>query len=143
LRARKWAWMQPYVDPVVLAACLPCGAAPALFRPARGHVRHPAVAPEDLDAHVRSIAEAAGRRHGFTDHYTYVARVGRATLIEITFVTPPGWQVEGIGQLDRIRQEVGEALGGKGPDRWLTIAFTEDPTWGDDPHLKARPAQCQ
>jgi predicted Co/Zn/Cd cation transporter (cation efflux family) len=88
------------------------------------------LAPKDLDAHVRKVADAAQARHGFSDHYSYVARVGRATLIEITFVTPAGWQIDGIGQLDSIRNEVGTAIGGKGPDRWLTIAFTEDPTWG-------------
>jgi predicted Co/Zn/Cd cation transporter (cation efflux family) len=130
LEGTKWAWMQPYVDPVVLAlVCLVVLPLPfSDLREAMSGILR--VAPEDLDAHVRSIAEAAKAKHGFTDHYTYVARVGRATLIEITFVTPPGWQVQGIGQLDRIRQEVGTALGGKGPDRWLTIAFTEDPTWG-------------
>jgi predicted Co/Zn/Cd cation transporter (cation efflux family) len=124
------AWMQPYVDPVVLAlVCLIVLPLPfSDLREAMSGILR--VAPEDLDTHVRGIAEAARIRHGFTDHYTYVARVGRATLIEITFVTPPGWEVQGIGQLDRIRQEVGEALGGKGPDRWLTIAFTEDPAWG-------------
>jgi predicted Co/Zn/Cd cation transporter (cation efflux family) len=129
LDGTRWAWMQPYVDPVVLAAV--CAVVlPMPFSDLRaalaGILR---VAPEDLDSHVRAVSDAAMARHGFTDHFTYVARVGRATLIEITFLTPRGWKVTSIGQLDTIRQEVGEALGGKGPDRWLTIAFTEDPDW--------------
>jgi predicted Co/Zn/Cd cation transporter (cation efflux family) len=129
LDGTRHAWMMPYVDTVVLAAvCLVV--APLPFSDLRaamvGILR---VAPEDLDTHVRKVASDATARHGFVDDYTYVARVGRATLIEITFVTPPGWPVQTIGQLDRIRQEVGAALGGKGPDRWLTIAFTEDPDW--------------
>jgi predicted Co/Zn/Cd cation transporter (cation efflux family) len=130
LDGTAWAWMRPYVDPVVLAAvCLVVLPLPfSDLRSAMAGILR--LAPKDLDAHVRKVADAAQARHGFSDHYSYVARVGRATLIEITFVTPAGWQIDGIGQLDRIRNEVGTAIGGKGPDRWLTIAFTEDPTWG-------------
>jgi predicted Co/Zn/Cd cation transporter (cation efflux family) len=129
LEGTRYALMMPYVDPVVLAlVCLVVLPLPfSDLREAMAGILR--IAPEDLDRHVRSVAAKAKARHGFIDDYTYVARVGRATLIEITFVTPPGWEVQGIGQLDRIRQEVGEALGGKGPDRWLTIAFTEDPDW--------------
>jgi predicted Co/Zn/Cd cation transporter (cation efflux family) len=129
LEGTAWVWMRPYVDPVVLAAvCLVVLPMPfSDLRAAMAGILR--IAPEDLDAHVRSVAEAARSRHGFIDDYTYVARVGRATLIEITFVAPRGWAVSGLGQLDAIRQEVGEAVGGKGPDRWLTIAFTEDPDW--------------
>jgi predicted Co/Zn/Cd cation transporter (cation efflux family) len=129
LEGTRHAWMMPYVDPVVLAlVCLVVLPLPfSDLRAAMAGILR--VAPEDLDAHVRTVTAAAMVRHGFLDDYTYVARVGRATLIEITFVTPPGWAVSSIGQLDEIRQEVGEALGGKGPDRWLTIAFTEDPAW--------------
>jgi predicted Co/Zn/Cd cation transporter (cation efflux family) len=129
LEGTKASWLLPYVDPVVLAVvCLVVLPLPfSDLRTAMAGILR--IAPEDLDAHVRGVAAAARARHGFADDYTYVARVGRATLIEITFVTPPGWAVTGIDQLDRIRQEVGEALGGKGPDRWLTIAFTEDPDW--------------
>jgi predicted Co/Zn/Cd cation transporter (cation efflux family) len=129
LDGTAWAWMRPYVDPVVLATvCLVVLPLPFsdLREALAGILR---VAPEDLDARVRSVAAEAKARHGLADDYTYVARVGRATLIEITFVAPPGWKLSGVGQLDAIRQEVGEALGGKGPDRWLTIAFTEDPHW--------------
>jgi predicted Co/Zn/Cd cation transporter (cation efflux family) len=129
LDGTRHAWMRPYVDPVVLAAvCLVVLPLPfSDLRAALAGILR--VAPEDLDAHVRGVAARASARHGFVDDYTYVARVGRATLIEITFITPPGWAITSIAQLDRIRQEVGEAVGGKGPDRWLTIAFTEDPDW--------------
>ncbi len=130
LEGTKWDWMQPYVDPVILAAvCLVVIPIPLsdLRAAVAGILR---IAPKDLDRHVSAVAEAARARHGLAKSYTYVARVGRATLIEITFLAGPGWEVSGIGQLDAIRHEVGEALGGKGPDRWLTIAFTEDPDWG-------------
>ena len=30
---------------------------------------------------------------------------------------------------DAIRDEIGDALGGEGTDRWLTIVFTTDEEW--------------
>jgi predicted Co/Zn/Cd cation transporter (cation efflux family) len=129
LGGTRYAWLRPYVDPVVLAAvCLVVLPLPfSDLRSALAGILR--VAPEDLDQRVRSVSDAAMTRHGFTDHFTYVARVGRATLIEITFIAPRGWAVSSIAELDAIRQEMGEALGGRSPDRWLTIAFTEDPNW--------------
>jgi predicted Co/Zn/Cd cation transporter (cation efflux family) len=129
LQGTRHAWMMPYVDPVVLAVvCLVVLPLPfSDLRAALAGILR--VAPEDLDAHVRKVAAETRARHGFVDDYTYVARVGRATLIEITFIAPVDWKLSGIAHLDRIRHEVGEALGGKGPDRWLTIAFTESADW--------------
>jgi predicted Co/Zn/Cd cation transporter (cation efflux family) len=129
LEGTSQAWLQPYVDPVILAlVCLAVIPLPfADLRRAISGVLQ--IAPEDLDRRVRSVADAAQARHGFADTYTYVAQVGRATLIEIHFVTPPDWPVAGIGTLDAIRQRVSDDLGGEGPNRWLTISFTEDPEW--------------
>ena len=30
-----------------------------------------------------------------------------------------------------LRDEIGEAIGGDSPDRWLTIAFTTDREWAE------------
>jgi predicted Co/Zn/Cd cation transporter (cation efflux family) len=129
LEGTSLAWVQPYVDPVILAlVCLVVIPMPfADLREAVAGILR--VAPEDLDQHVLTVAAAARERHGFADSYTYVAQVGRATLIEIHFITPPGWPLSSVAQLDAIRQEVGDAIGDEGPNRWLTISFTEDPAW--------------
>ena len=131
MEGTRVAWMQPYVDPAVLAVvCLVVLPLPfADLREAVADILR--IAPADLDARVIAVAEAAKARHGFADVYTYVARIGRSTLIEIDFLTPPGWPVGSIAELDAIRHEVGGALGDEGPDRWLTIAFTTDPEWAD------------
>lgn len=123
------AWMQPYVDPAVLAlVCL--AVLPLPFGDLRNAVSDILrIAPADLDAHVIGVAEAAKQRHGLTDAYTYVARIGRSTLIEIDFLVPADWPVGSIAQLDAIRREVSDALGDEGPDRWLTISFTGNPKW--------------
>jgi predicted Co/Zn/Cd cation transporter (cation efflux family) len=129
LEGTNLAWMQPYIDPAVL--CLVCLVViPLPFADLRQAVRGILrTAPEDLDGHVIAVAAAAQARHGLSDAYTYVAQVGRATLIEINFITPAGWPVTTIAKLDAIRQEVGDALGNEGPDRWLTISFTEKANW--------------
>jgi predicted Co/Zn/Cd cation transporter (cation efflux family) len=33
-----------------------------------------------------------------------------------------------VTRIDALRAEIGDAIGGAGPDRWLTILFTADPT---------------
>ncbi|WP_276570793.1 hypothetical protein [Halochromatium glycolicum] len=32
-----------------------------------------------------------------------------------------------LTEIDALRDEIGHATGGVGPDRWLTITFTADP----------------
>ena len=32
-----------------------------------------------------------------------------------------------VSEIDALRAEIGDAIGGAGPDRWLTIVFTADP----------------
>jgi predicted Co/Zn/Cd cation transporter (cation efflux family) len=50
-------------------------------------------------------------------------------LIDIHFVVPPGWALDSVARLDAIRNEIGAEIGEEGPNRWLTICFTEDPEW--------------
>lgn len=122
------AW-QPMVDPAILAlVCLVV--LPMPFSDLRAAVRDIfLVAPDDLDARVTEVAARAAARHGFVEAQTYVARVGRSTLVDIHFVVPPGWAVGSIADLDAIRDRVGAEIGGEGPNRWLTICFTEDAEW--------------
>lgn len=129
MEGTAWEPWQPYVDPAILAlVCLAILPLPlADLRAALSDIL--LVAPEDLDARVTKVASETVARHGFADAYTYVARVGRSVLIEIHFLVPPGWAVSSVAELDAIRDEVGEALGGEGPNRWLTICYTEDPDW--------------
>jgi len=32
-----------------------------------------------------------------------------------------------VAEINALRDEIGRAIGGAGPDRWLTITFTADP----------------
>jgi len=62
---------------------------------------------------------------------SYVARVGRGKQIELNFIVPKGGPAKRLEEWDRIRDEIGAAIGDDTPDRWLTIAFTTDSEWAD------------
>ena len=125
----RFDWLQPFVDPAILAlVCV--SVLPMPFSDLRAAVADIfLIAPEELDTAVSRIAADAVAQHGFVVAHTYVARVGRSRLIDIHFVVPPGWNVASIAALDAIREEVGLKIGGEGPNRWLTICFTEDAEW--------------
>lgn len=38
-------------------------------------------------------------------------------------------RLDNVATVDAIRREIAEAIGGEGPQRWLTIDFTADPRW--------------
>lgn len=129
VQGTKLDWLLPYVDPVALAfVCLivipiPIGTIKQAFADIL------LVTPTDLKAHVDSVAEDIVGRHGFLSYRSYVARVGRGKQIELYFIAPKGAPARKLEEWDRIRDEIGEAIGDETPDRWLTIAFTTDPEW--------------
>lgn len=87
------------------------------------------IAPIDLDEKVRQVAHEVALRHDFIEHQSYVTKVGRAQFIEIGFVARSANTTKTLGELDAIRQEVADALGGLRPGYWLTIDFTADRQW--------------
>lgn len=119
-----WAHLGPYIDPGVLAlVCLAILPVPlGTMRAALADIF--IVAPEELDAEVRAAAQAAVARHGVADYRSYVASVGRAVMIEIHLIAGPDDPPRALAAFDAIRDEIGDAIGGRGPNRWLTIAFT-------------------
>lgn len=124
-------WMSPYVDPAILAlVCLVMLPLPIpTIRRALADIL--LITPPEMKARIDSIAAEIAARHGFTDHRAYVARVGRGRQIELFFIVPRGAPARPLEEWDAIRDEIGEAIGGESPDRWLTIAFTTDPEWAD------------
>lgn len=124
-------WITPYIDPAVLAlVCLVIIPMPlGTIRQALADILM--VTPPDLKRHVDEVARDIVLRYGFLDYRAYVARVGRGRQIELAFVVPAGWPATTVEQWDLLRDEIGEAIGGDTPDRWLTIVFTADPEWAD------------
>ncbi|KQU76372.1 cation diffusion facilitator family transporter [Aminobacter sp. DSM 101952] len=125
------AWIAPFVDPAVLAlVCLiiipmPIGTVRQAFSDIL------LITPEALKTHVDEVARDTVARHGFVSYRAYVAKVGRLMQIELYFIVPPGLPAKTIEAWDRLRDEIGDALGDEGPDRWLTIAFTADREWAE------------
>lgn len=118
-----------YVDPAVLIV-LALAMAPLPIRTiVRAGREILQIAPPELDARVATITRDVGARHGFTDHRYHVTRVGRAQFIEIGFVAPSAGTSKTLGELDTIRQEIADAMGGLRPGYWLTVDFTADVRW--------------
>lgn len=124
-------WLVPYIDPAVLAAvCLVILPMPV------GTVRQAVadillVTPADLKQHVDEMAQAMVDRYGFEGYRAYVARVGRGRQIELYFIVPTHWPAKRLEEWDHLRDEIGDAIGGESPDRWLTVVFTTDPEWAE------------
>lgn len=124
-------WMSAYVDPVVLASvCI------VIIPIPMGTVRRALsdillVTPVDLKARVDAIAADFVKRHRFLSYRAYVARVGRAIQVELYFIVPKDQPARALDEWDRLRDEVGTAIGEKGHNRWLTIVFTADPAWAE------------
>ncbi|GEO81051.1 cation diffusion facilitator family transporter [Pararhodospirillum oryzae] len=127
----EWQWISPYIDPAVLAlVCLLIIPLPvSTVRRALADMF--LVTPADLKAHVDKVARTFVEKHGLDSYRAYVARVGRSKEIELYFIVPADAPARTIGEWDALRAEIGEAVGGEGPDRWLTIVFTGDSEWAE------------
>lgn len=129
LEGGAYHYLTPYIDPLILAMLTAC----LIFVPmaaVRDAMRDMfLIAPFNLDERVRSFLDELTIRHGFNKYSSYVAKIGRALFIEIHIVLPPGYPLASIEALDDIRHEIGEAIGGDGPQRWLTVAFTAEESW--------------
>lgn len=120
------AHLIPFVDPAVLAL-LSLLILPMPFREARESFAEILVmSPPGLNDCVRTAMAELVVRHGFLDYRSYVSKAGRGRFIEVAVLLPVEQRLS-IGELDALRAEIGEAIGGAGPERWLTIVFTADP----------------
>ena len=129
LRGTEWAWLVPYIDPaILLVVCLFVVVAPlGTVRQALSDIL--LITPLDLQAHVDAVARDIVAKHGFLEYRSYVAKVGRGEQIELFFVARADDPPRPLIEWDRLRDEIGEALGEESPDRWLTIMFTTDREW--------------
>lgn len=123
--------LTPYVDPFILAVL----SATLILIPMKT-VREAMrdiflIAPFNLDEKVRGFLDTLVEREGFVKYASYVAKIGRAQFIEIHIVVPLNYPIKGVESLDKLRREIGVALGENGPEMemWLTVAFTTEEEW--------------
>jgi predicted Co/Zn/Cd cation transporter (cation efflux family) len=131
VQGTSWQWISPYIDPAILTVvCLVVIPLPiSTVRQAFADIF--LVTPADLKLHVDQVAQAFVEKRGFAYYRDYVARVGRQWVIELYIIVPADMPAKTMAQWDAWRDEIGEAIGGEGPDRWLTIVFTGDPAWAE------------
>ncbi|KAA0971933.1 cation transporter [Aureimonas fodinaquatilis] len=131
VQGTQWQWLSPYIDPAVLAlVCLLIIPLPIpVIRQALADIF--LVTPVDLKMHIDQVAQAFVEKHGLIAYRAYVARVGRAKEIELYFIIPEQAPARTIAEWDALRDEIGDAVGGKGPDRWLTVVFTGNLEWAE------------
>lgn len=131
VQGTQWQWISPYIDPAVLAiVCLLIIPLPvSTVRQALADIF--LVTPVDLKEHVDTVAQAFVEKHGFISYRAYVARVGRSREIELYFIAPADGPARTIAEWDALRDEIGDLVGDKSPDRWLTVVFTGDPEWAE------------
>lgn len=132
IQGTRHAWMIPYIDPAVLVVvCLLLLPVPIMTL-RRALTELAFMTPPDLHAHVDRVAERITAEEGFVGHRAYMARIGRATQIELYFIVPPDLPARRLEEWDALRDRIGAALGDANPHRWLTIAFTTDPERAGD-----------
>jgi len=128
MRGGAYEYLLPFVDPAVLAllslTLLPIPLAEV--RRAFGEIF--VEAPRELDEELRCVMEAFIARHGFERFASYVSKAGRGKFIEVSVLVPQSYPPHTIAHFDALRAEIGAALGDGGPERWLTIVFTGDPS---------------
>lgn len=129
LEGTRYAHLTPYADPLILAILSLVLVFVPIHTVRRALAEILLITPPDLDALVRRIMDELVGRHGFKGYTSYVAKVGRAQFIEIHVAVPPDTPLDSVAKADAIRREIAEAIGGEGPQRWLTIDFTADPRW--------------
>ncbi|MBC2886387.1 cation transporter [Ochrobactrum sp. CM-21-5] len=129
IEGTQFGWLTPYIDPAVLTAvCLVIIPMPiGTIKQALADIF--LVTPLALKQHVDETAQHFVKQYGFISYRAYVAKVGRGKQIELYFIVPSGQPPKRLEEWDALRDEIGDALGGEGPDRWLTIAFTTDIEW--------------
>ncbi|ADR52320.1 cation diffusion facilitator family transporter, putative [Candidatus Liberibacter solanacearum CLso-ZC1] len=129
LKSSAYHWIVFYVDSIVLMGICLFIIPSAIYTMKCATFEIFQMTPPELDLQVREVLYPIVIRHGFLDFYTYVTKTGRARVIEIYLIVPLHYPIKRISSLDAIRYEIGEAIGGLGEERWLTISFTSQKRW--------------
>ena len=129
LEQTSYAHYGVYVDPVILVILS------LTMLPVALNILGPAVrqvlgmAPEGLHEKVHEVMDDFMVRYRFKDYVSSVQRYGKIAFIDIDILIPKNYPIQEVGDLDRIRDEIDKALGGKSVRKWLTITFTTSRRW--------------
>ena len=129
LERTQYAHYGVFVDPVILIILS------LTMMPVALNILGPAVrqvlgmAPEGLHEKVHEVMDDFMVRYRFKDYVSSVQRYGKIAFIDTDILIPKSYPIQEVGDLDRIRDEIDKALGGKSVRKWLTITFTTSRRW--------------
>jgi cation diffusion facilitator family transporter len=128
LAGSAWQHLIPYLDAIALLSM----ALIMLPVPLMGLWRSISdvlqVAPDELDARVRTVMDRVVKERAFLDYSSYVAKVGRGRFVEIHILVPAESRID-IAMADEVRRDVSDRLNAASPTFWLTIDFSADRRW--------------
>lgn len=86
------------------------------------------VAPKDLHKEVQTVMDDFMRIYHFRDYVTSVQQYGNMEIIDIDILLKRD-SIMTVAEMDMLRLEIDEALGGKDVEKWLTISFMAGRRW--------------
>jgi len=69
------------------------------------------------------------RTINFKDYVTSVQVYGNTRIIEIDILVPKSFPYQTIAEIDAIRNEIDQEIGGNPTEKWVTISFTGTRKW--------------
>ena len=121
LEETSYNYLAVYIDPIVLIV-LSLQMIPSVIKilvPSTKQIL--GWAPSSLHNEVQEIMDRFMEKYSFKD---YVSRI-----IEIDILVPKKFPYQTIAELDCIRNEIDEEIGGNPTEKWVTISFTATRKW--------------
>lgn len=88
------------------------------------------VAPDTkTQQRIHTAIQQVGDRHGFKRFRLHTAQHGDSLDIEVNIIVDDSFEIAGVSYLDRIRQEIWDALNMPPHRLWLVVCFVGDERW--------------
>ncbi|MDU5734329.1 MAG: cation transporter [Veillonella sp.] len=129
LESTEYARWATYIDPIVLIV-LAVQMVPSAFRiivPSMKQIL--GWAPTSLHNEVQEIMDRFMEKYNFKDYVTSVQVYGNTRIIEIDILVPKSFPYQTIAEIDAIRNEIDQEIGGNPTEKWVTISFTGTRKW--------------
>lgn len=129
LESTEYARWATYIDPIVLII-LAVQMIPSAFRiivPSMKQIL--GWAPTSLHNEVQEIMDCFMEKYNFKDYVTSVQVYGNTRIIEIDILVPKSFPYQTIAEIDAIRNEIDQEIGGNPTEKWVTISFTGTRKW--------------
>lgn len=129
LEGTEYEPLAVYIDPVVLIV-LALQMVPSVIQilvPATKQIL--GWAPTSLHNEVQEIMDRFMEKYAFKDYVTSVQVYGNTRIIEIDILVRKNFPYQTVAELDAIRNEIDEEIGGNPTEKWVTISFTSTRKW--------------